>query len=68
VILFVRAARVLLTLVLAALVVSLVIALARPDTGVVEKAVLAALIAGCVFLAARVSTWSTRARARFQRV
>jgi hypothetical protein len=68
VILFVRAARVILTLILAALVVSLVIGLARPETGIIEKAVLVTLIAGCVFLAAQLSAWSTKAQARFRRI
>ena len=60
---FVRAARVLLTLVLAALVVSFVIGVARPETGIAEKFALVALIAGCIFLAARISSWSLRAQA-----
>jgi hypothetical protein len=68
VIVFVRAARVLLTLLLAVLVVSLVIGVAKPETGIIEKAVLVALIAGSVFLAAQLSTWSTRAQARFRRL
>jgi hypothetical protein len=65
---FVRAARVLVTLVLAALVVSLVIGIAKPETGAIEKAVLLALIAGCVLLAARLSSWSTRMQARSRRL
>ena len=68
VIVFVQAARVLLTLLLAVLVVSLVIGVAKPETGIIEKAVLVALIAGCVFLAARFPAWSTRAQARFRRL
>src|SRR4051812_24674405 len=55
VITFVRAVRVVLTLVLVALVLSFIIGVARPETGILEKVVLVALIAGCVFLAARVS-------------
>jgi hypothetical protein len=66
VITFVRAVRVVLTLVLVALVLSFIIGVARPETGILEKAVLVALIAGCVFLAARVSLWSTRAQARIR--
>jgi hypothetical protein len=62
----VRAARVLVTLVLTALVVSFVIGLARPETGITEKVVLAALIIGCIVLAARVSSWSVRAQARLR--
>jgi hypothetical protein len=68
VIVFVRAARVLLTLLLAVLVVSLVIAVAKPETGIIEKAVLVALIAGCVFVAAHLPAWSTMAQARFRRI
>jgi hypothetical protein len=64
---FVRVTRVLLILALAVLTVSLVIGLARPETGVVEKLVLVALIAGCVYLAAQVSSWSTRLQARLRR-
>jgi hypothetical protein len=62
----VRAVRVVSTLVLVALVVSFVIGLARPETGVVEKAVLLALILACVSLAARISLWSTRTQARLR--
>ena len=66
VVLLVRVARVLLTLVLAVFVVSFIIGIASPGTGVFEKVVLVALIAGCVFLAAQFSTWSTRAQARIR--
>jgi hypothetical protein len=62
----VRAVRVVLTLALVALVLSFTIGLARPETGILEKAVLVALIVACVFLAARVSVWSTRAQARIR--
>jgi hypothetical protein len=65
-VLLVRAARVLLTLMIAAFALSLVIGLARPETGVVEKAVLALLIGACVYLAARVSLWSTKVQARLR--
>lgn len=61
-----RAVRVVSTLALVALVVSFVIGLARPETGVVEKAVLLVLILACVFLAARISLWSTRTQARLR--
>ena len=61
---FIRAARVMLILVLSLLAVSFVIGLARPETGVVEKVGLVALLAGCVFLAAKVTDWSTRLRER----
>jgi hypothetical protein len=67
VIILVRLARVLCILLLAFFTVSLVIGLATSETGVIEKVVLLALIAGCVFLAAKVSTLATRAQARIQR-
>ena len=54
----VRVARVLLLLVLAVVTVTLVIGLANGDTGVAEKVVLVGLIAGCIYLAARLSTWA----------
>jgi hypothetical protein len=63
----VRLAKVLVLLLLAFLTVSLVIGLGTSDTGVVEKVVLLALIAVCVFLAAKVETLATRAQALIQR-
>ncbi len=63
----VRLARVFVLLLLAFLTVSLVIGLGSSDTGVIEKVVLLTLIAGCVFLAAKVSTLATRAQALIQR-
>ena len=51
---FVRLVRVLMTLALAAFTVAFIIGLARPDTGIVEKLGLLALVAACIFLAARV--------------
>jgi hypothetical protein len=66
VIALIRLARVLVLLLLAFFSVSLVIGLGTSETGVVEKMVLLALIAGCVFLAAKVSTWATRAQAHLQ--
>ena len=60
----VRLVRVLVLLLLAFFTVSLVIALGTSGTGVIEKTVLTALIAGCVFLAAKVSTLATSALAR----
>ena len=65
-ILIVRALRVLLTLVLAAFVVTFVIGVARPETGFYEKVVLVALIAASIHLATKFSTWSTRAQARIR--
>jgi hypothetical protein len=63
----VRLAKVLALLLLAFFTVSLVIGLGTSETGVIEKVVLLALIAGCVFLAAKVSTFATRAQVRLQR-
>ena len=66
-ILIVRLARVLLTLVLALLVVSFLIGVVRPETGVSEKVVLVALMGVCVVLAAQLSIWSARAQTRIHR-
>ncbi len=63
----IRLARVVLTLVLALLTISFVIAVARPETGILEKAVLLTFIIGCVVAAAKVATWSSRAQARITR-
>ena len=60
-------ARVLILLLLAFFTISFVIGLGTSGTGVIEKAVLLALIAGCVFLAAKVSMLATRTQARLQR-
>ena len=62
----VRLARVAATLVLAAVVLSLVVGVARPETGALEKGVLLVLIAGCLVVAAYVQTWATRAQARLR--
>jgi hypothetical protein len=63
----VRWARVLALLVIAALIVSLVVALGTSDTGAAEKVVLLVLIAGCLALAATVSTGAAKARERLRR-
>ena len=63
----VRVGRVLVILVLALLTISFVIGVGRPETGPVEKVVLLALVAGCVFLAARVSSWAADAQERLGR-
>lgn len=63
----VRLVRVLLILLLATFTISLVIGVGSPETGAVEKVVLLALIAGCVVIAAKVSTLATRAQERLQR-
>ncbi|CUR55771.1 hypothetical protein NOCA2300003 [metagenome] len=52
---------------LAFVTISLVIGLGSPGTGVVENAILLALLAGYVFLAAKVSTLATRTQTRLQR-
>ena len=63
----VRIARVLLILVLAFLMMSMVIAVATPDTGALEKVVLAGLIALCVYAAAKVSTLAERTVRQLER-
>jgi hypothetical protein len=63
----IRLARVVLTLLLAMITLSLIIGLARPETGPLEKVVMVGLVAGCFVLAAKLATWSTRARARLTR-
>jgi hypothetical protein len=67
VIALVRVARGLVLVLLAFFTVSLVIGLANSETGVLEKLVLLALIGGCVFLAAKVSSLAATAQARLQR-
>jgi membrane associated rhomboid family serine protease len=62
-----RVVRVLILMLLAFVAISLVIGLGTSGTGVIEKAVLLALIAGCVFLAAKVPTLATRTQTRLQR-
>jgi high-affinity K+ transport system ATPase subunit B len=66
VIFLVRALRVVLTLVLAAFVVMFTIGVARPETGIYEKVVLVALVVGSIVLAAKFSTWSTRAQSKLR--
>ena len=55
-----RLMRVLLLLVLTATTISLVIGLARPETGATEKVVLVVLIGGCIYLARLITGWATR--------
>jgi hypothetical protein len=62
----IRLARVLLILMLAVFAVSLVIGVATPETGLVEKVALVALFGGCVFLAAQVTNLATRLSRRVQ--
>ena len=62
----IRLARVLLILMLAVFAVSFVIGVATPETGVVEKVVLVALLGGCVYLAAKVTNVATRLSRRVQ--
>jgi hypothetical protein len=59
-----RLLRVLLLLLLATAVVSLTMALMSAETGYAEKLVLIGMIAGCVYLAARVPTYVQRLQAR----
>ena len=59
----IRAARVLLILVLACTAISFVMGIGTGSTGVLEKVVLLGLIGGCVYAAARVTTlseWAVR--------
>jgi len=63
----VRLARVLVLLLLAFFTVSLVIGVGTSGTGVLEKLILLVCIAGCVVMAAKVSTFATRTEARLQR-
>ena len=44
-----------------------VVGLATAGTGAIEKVVLLALFAACIYLAAKVSTFAARAQARLQR-
>jgi len=60
-------ARLLLILLLATFAISFVIGVGRPETGAIEMVVLLALIAGCMVLAVKVSTFATRAQERLQR-
>ena len=62
----VRLVRILLILVLAALTVAFVVGLGRPEVGAVEKVALLALVAGCVVLAAKISTLASKAQQRLQ--
>ena len=62
-----RLVRVLLVLVLAVFAISFVIGVGSSATGAVEKLVLLAFVAGCIFLAARVPKLAPRRRARVQR-
>jgi hypothetical protein len=60
----IRVARVLLLLAVAYVMVTLVIALTTPDTGVLEKAMLVMLVVGCVPLAALLTAWTRRVEKR----
>jgi len=66
-VMLIRLVRVVLILVLAVLAVSFVIGIGSRETGGVEKFVLVALIATCVFAAARVTTFSSRLQQRLLR-
>jgi hypothetical protein len=56
----VRVVRVLLIIALACLAISFVIGIGTPGTGPIEKIVLLALIGGCVYAAAKVTTLTAR--------
>ena len=56
----------LILLLLALFSVMLVIGIGSPETGVIEKVALLALIAGCVFLAAKATALATKASAHLQ--
>jgi uncharacterized membrane protein YbhN (UPF0104 family) len=63
----VRIARVLFIIALTFMAISFVIGLGTPSTGLLEKAVLLALIGGCVYAAAKVTTLSERLVHRLER-
>ena len=56
--------RVALLLILAVIAVSLVIGIARPETGGIEKVVLAAMFLGCIAGGAAVRSVTTRLESR----
>jgi hypothetical protein len=56
-----------LLLLIATFTVAFVIGVAGSETGAVEKLALLVLIAGCVFLAAKISTLASKAQERLQR-
>jgi hypothetical protein len=62
----IRVARV-VVLLLAAIAVSMVVAVARPETGAVEKVALAALVAGCFTLGVAVNRGATSLSERIAR-
>jgi membrane associated rhomboid family serine protease len=63
----VRVARALLILALAFVAISFVIGIGTSSTGLLEKAVLLALIGGCVYAAAKVTTFGERMVHRLER-
>ena len=63
----VRIARVLVIITLAFIVISFVVGIGTPRTGLLEKAVLLALIGACVYAAAEVTTLSERIVHRLER-
>jgi hypothetical protein len=62
----IRLVRVLLVLLLALFTLSGVIGIASPDTGVVEKVVLAAMVVACFVAAAKLSTLATTLEGRLR--
>jgi hypothetical protein len=65
-ILLVRTARVVLILLAAVFTLSLIIGLGSPTTGLLEKPVLAALIALCIVLAAKITSAATALQDRLR--
>ena len=63
----IRLLRLALILLLALFTLSIVIGIGQAQTGWAERAVLVGLIAGCVYVAARISTVTTRLQDRFAR-
>ncbi|MDF2146863.1 hypothetical protein [Knoellia sp. p5-6-4] len=63
----VRVARVLLIVVLALMAISFVIGIGTSSTGLLERALLLALIGGCVYAAAKVTTISEQIVHRLDR-
>ncbi len=55
-----RLLRVLVLLALTATAISLVMAIARPETGATEKVVLVVLIGGCIYMARLITSWAAR--------
>jgi hypothetical protein len=66
-VMLIRLVRVLLILVIAVFAISFIVGIATPETGAVEKVVLAALFVGCVFAATQVTNLASRLQERVPR-